>query len=138
LSLALAVGWVATLLGWRFSRRRTAIKITEERARPSDKALAIAIRQASDANDACGVKDALLAWASYLWPGSRVRSLGELAARLDGDLQHQIHQLSRYLYRADESHWDGTCLWQAFAARQPGRSAATAKQQPALESLYLK
>jgi hypothetical protein len=136
LSFGLALGWLATSLLWFWNRRHA--KQAQPRTMPAgDKTLLKNIRQACAASDASATKDALLAWAARHWPGSRVSSLGELAARIDGDLQVQIHGLGQCLYSDAAGTWDGAPLWQAFSERQARKRSKVKKPEPELEPLYL-
>jgi hypothetical protein len=78
-----------------------------------------------------------LSWAGRRWPGSQARSLGDLAARIDGDLKVQIHGLSQTLYSESASAWDGAPLWEAFRDRQARKISKAGKPDPELEPLYL-
>jgi hypothetical protein len=134
LSIGLALGWLATTLLWLWNHRRRAP--VRAAAPPSEKSLVKALGKACAANDAHAAKDALLAWAGRQWPGSQLRSLGDLAARIDGDLQVKTHRLSQCLYGESTSEWDGAPLWQAFNARQRRQIKKPGKPQPELEPLY--
>jgi len=136
LSLGLALGWVVTGCVWLWNHRRSG-QVPARPAPPSQKRLVKEIRMACAANDAESAKNALLDWAGRQWPGSHARSLGDLAARIDGDLQVQIHGLSQVLYSDAASRWDGERLWQAFEARQLRKTGRTGKPDPELEPLYL-
>ena len=138
LSLALGIGWLATTLGWLWSRQRTIKKPVARQKPPSQKKLISAINTACTDNDADAAKLTLLNWAALQWPGSRVRSLGDLAARLDGEFQQQVHHLSQALYGDMNRNWEnGALLWRAFEARQRERSSQTPPPGPGLEPLYL-
>jgi len=134
--LILAIGWLATVLGWLLSRRQVTGKPQATRMLPNEKQLIVAIRTACIANDAQATKDALLRWAGFNWPGSPVRSLGELTARLDFALQKHVHELSQNIYRQTASQWHGEPLWQAFEARQKQPPPKVAGPKPDLEPLY--
>jgi len=138
LSLALAIGWLATTLGWLWSRRRRAEKPATRKTPPTEKKLVAAINSTCSGNDADAAKHALLNWAARQWPGSRVHSLGDLAAHLDGDFQQQVHRLSQTLYSDSDQSWDeGALLWRAFNARQRERPLHKSPSEPELEPLYL-
>jgi hypothetical protein len=137
LSLALATGWLATLLAWSYNHRRN----RQQPANPkpgkiqtSEKQLLKDLRGACETNDAAAAKTALLQWAALQWPGNRINSLGELAARFDGELPQQLHRLSQHLYSPASSAWDGKGLWQSFADRPQQQPAS--KAEPCLEPLY--
>jgi len=139
LSLALAIGWFATTLGWLWNRRRSTQKsATRSTAPPSEKKLVAAINAACSNNYADAAKQALLNWAAFQWPGSRVNSLGELAARIDGDFQQRVHYLSQILYGNPGQDWkEGSLRWAAFDARRHERPQRRSQSAPELEPLYL-
>jgi len=136
LSLGLALGWLATGLLW-LRNGRNGERPAASPAPLSEKMLVKEIRRACSGNDAIGTKKALLSWARHHWPGSQVRSLGDFAARIDGDLQVQIHSLSRTLYSKPTTTWNSDPLWQAFDAQQRRQASKTGKSEPELEPLYL-
>jgi len=137
-SLGLGVAWVLTIFAWWRARRRGGRQEARPAKPPGEKQLVAAVREACGDNDPGATKDALLAWAANHWPGSQVRSLGELAARLDGDVQLRIHELGRGLYRESGGKWDGGPLWTAFNAVLARRAEAPQKKRPELEPLYLR
>ena len=134
LSLALGTGWLLTLIAWFLSRRRGKASVVPAAKPAAEKELLAKLQQACETNDAEASKSALLQWAELRWPGTRIRSLGELAAQFDGDLQTQLHQLSQKLYSPTPQSWDGRKLWNSFADRQQLQPAKDA--QPQLEPLY--
>jgi len=136
LSLALAIGWLATVLAWLWSRRQPRKELRARRTQPQMKPLLAAIKSACDDNAAEACKAALLQWANLQWPGSNIRSLGALAALLDGELQAQVHQLSQALYRQRGGGWDGKKFWGVFSAWKTSPGPKTAKPVPQLEPLY--
>lgn len=137
-SLGLAIGWFATLCSWWLMRRRSDDAAPRAPRPPTDEELVASVRTACADNDANATKDALLAWADMHWPGSPAHSLGELAARLEGDLQCSLHDLSRRLYRGATDDWQGQPLWEAFEAYRSRPVAASASTEQELEPLYLR
>lgn len=137
-SAGLAIGWFATLCAWWLMRRRAVQTAPAAPRPPTNEQLVASLRTGCAANDATSSKDALLAWAGMHWPGSPARSLGELAARLDGDLQRLIHDLSRRLYRGATDDWRGQPLWEAFEAYRERPVAAATPTEKELEPLYLR
>jgi hypothetical protein len=137
ISAGLGAGWFVTLVLWFWSRRRRSTP-REESVRPSRRQLVAAVKKACSAGDAAAAKDALLNWAAWQWPGSQIRSLGDLAARLDGDLQQCVHDLSQSLYSGTPYSWDGTATWSAFVARRRTPKAQPGTTDPELEPLYLR
>jgi len=135
LSVAFATAWLLTVAAWLWSRRcghKTATPVQKQR--PDEKQLLARLQKACTANDAETSKAILLEWAALRWPGSRIRSLGELAAQVEGDLQTELHQLSQKLYSKRSADWDGRQLWKLFSA-QPALPAHKSAQ-PQLEPLY--
>jgi len=138
-SVALAVGWLLTVLIWirTWSRRRATKEPPAGNPKPrNEKQLVAAIKTACDRNDAQAAKEALLNWAGFMWPGSSIHSLGELTARLDADLQKPVHELGQHLYRQTGSGWRGQPLWQAFEKHRRKPPPKHDKPEPDLEPLY--
>jgi hypothetical protein len=136
ISLVLGIGWLVTVLVWFWFRRQHRDANPVRTAKPRIKPLVAAIKRACDENDAAACKEALLNWAKLLWSDGSIRSLGVLAAMLDGELQAQVHALSQVLYRHADSGWNGQQFWQAFAAFQEWPQAAALPSAPELEPLY--
>lgn len=135
LSVAFATAWLLTVVAWLWSRRRGHQTATPAHSpRPDEKLLVARLQKACAANDAETSKAILLEWAALRWPGSRIRSLGELAAQVEGALQVELHQLSQKLYSKRTADWDGRQLWKFFSA-QPAPPAYK-PAQPQLEPLY--
>jgi hypothetical protein len=132
----LGLGCLTTSLFWFWNRRRDE-RTPIRPAPPSEKTLAKEIQKSCMTNDVHAAKDALLSWARCRWPGSHPRSLGDLAARIDGTLQVQIHALSQTIYGDAASGWDGAPLWQAFREHQVRKTSKNGKPDPELEPLYL-
>jgi hypothetical protein len=135
LSVAFASAWLLTVLAWWWSRRReqkTATPVHPQR--PDEKQVLARLQKACAANDAETSKAVLLEWAALRWPGSRIRSLGEMAAQVEGDLQAQLQQLNQKLYSQRTADWEGRQLWKSFST-QP-TPTATKAAQPQLEPLY--
>ena len=83
ISLALALGWIATtLLLLRNRRRRTGAEQTTARPRPAPlHPLKKAVVAACASKDAHQTKNALLNWARARWPDEAMTSLSDIAAR---------------------------------------------------------
>jgi hypothetical protein len=133
ISAALATLWVVTLMGWWWSRRTPQPETTAKHKPAFD---AARLKRACRDNDATAATESLLQWATVRWPGNAVRSLGQLAARLDGPLQQELHRLSRARYSSSGEAWDGAALWQAFQSDKQRRSRKTRPEAPELEPLY--
>ncbi len=139
LSAVLAAGWLTTLALWFRSRRLQIADPSSPRARqrpPGPKAVIRELERACAANDPDAASQALLQWGGSKWPGNPVHSLGELAARLDGEMQSELHRLSRARYSRSGERWNGAALWQAFEANRRKRTQHRRRDTPQLEPLY--
>ena len=136
LSVVFGLGWLITGILWLVNRRR-GDPLPERSSPPNEKELITELKRCCSSNDARAAKNALLTWAGHLWPGSRAHSLGDLAARLDGEIQLQIHRLSQHLYNESATDWNGSQLWLAFDKRQQKKVRKTRQPEPELEPLYL-
>ena len=88
------------------------------------------LRQACRDNNPHAAANALLAWATALWPQSPPQNLGAVAARVSHGGE-SIRELDRCLYAPDPSTWQGEALWKAVGkGLQEKHKTAT---QPALE-----
>jgi BatD DUF11 like domain len=113
-SLALGVLWIATLIGWIMSRRRStpAAPQSPQAGQPpaTDKSGArAAFHAACHANDANAARRNLLLWANAVLPAPRILGLGDLAKRIgDPQLATLLRALDRGCYAGDP--WDGAAL----------------------------
>jgi hypothetical protein len=137
ISGGLALGWLATMGAWWWSRRaRTSMAAVKRPATLNTKAAKRELERACSDNDPQAAQRALLNWARCRWPGDRVRSLGDMGAKLESDLQTEIHELSRALYGGLSDGWSGTSLWQAFSRADHGQGPRQTSTKPGLEPLY--
>jgi hypothetical protein len=114
-SIALAAGWLLTLLWWwRTARRAVAPPSEKQPATESLKGARKRVQQACQENSATAAKDALLQWAQLRWPHHSPASLGEIATRVEGELAAAIAALNHSLYGEPTTPWQGAQLWQAF------------------------
>ena len=136
-SLALALGWLATLGAWGWSRRaRNALPGVTKPA-PMDIKLSVReLERACAENDPQAAQQALLKWAGCRWPGNPVYSLGEIGAKLESELQAEIHRLNRMLYSAPSESWSGAPLWQAFSRADHETARRSPTKSRSLEPLY--
>jgi hypothetical protein len=118
LSVALACLWLATVLAWWRSRR--AAQASQEPAAdtvPTSRLLNSQLRLARNAaerGDARETKAALLKWARLQWPERPPRSIGELAARVPGEIREELLRLSSSSYGPERVPWDGAALARAL------------------------
>ncbi|MDH3748074.1 MAG: BatD family protein [Gammaproteobacteria bacterium] len=112
----LAVVWLLTLLAWSWSSRPR----REDRAPPPvpihrQQARHLkAARKAALANDARGVRRAMLEWAALQWPEDTPRSIGELAGRVSAPLSDELMRLSEVSYGKNGGLWDATATAKAM------------------------
>ena len=117
---ALAVLWILTLAAWWWSSRTSPQRSREPRVpeeppvKKQQKELLRAARKAASAEDAAGVRAALLQWARLQWPNNTPRSLGDLANRLAGPLADELRKLSAASYSSDGGPWDAAALASAL------------------------
>ena len=122
-SAGLLALWIMTLGVWWWSLRpkvQTApapLPVHKRQARSLK-----AARQAALAEDAAGLRAALLEWGRLEWPDCAPRSIGELTQRLESPLADQLRALSRSSYGPDAPHWDGAAIarsLRSFAVNKP-------------------
>jgi hypothetical protein len=109
----LAAAWLATLVGWWLSHRRSSASEVplEPPARPaSDNApLAAAVAALNDAyreGDATAAREAWLQWAQRRWPERAPHNLSRLAARCPPGVAQAVIALEKALYSpAQASDW---------------------------------
>jgi hypothetical protein len=119
LSLFLGVGWLASLLAWWRSSRRTArpdVEASPTAPTLSARAALRRVRQAYQNRDATAASQALLEWGRTRWPDDPPTNLGEMARRGGPDLACSIEALSRARYaREGLENWHQEPVWQALA-----------------------
>jgi hypothetical protein len=121
LAVGLLLAWVTTLLAWWLSSRRRKVPepaqpIPES---PTVKAAKRAVQQACADNNPAAAAQALLGWASALWPSQPPRHLGALAARLEPQAGAVVRALDRMLYAPVATPWEGRLLWQTVEKGLP-------------------
>jgi hypothetical protein len=136
-SIALALGWLATLGAWWWSRRaRNARPVSTQPAPMNIKSAIRDLEQACAENDSKAAQRALLKWADCRWPGNPVYSLGEIGAKLENELQTEIHRLNRTLYSPPSESWSGAPLWLAFSRADHDTARRPPSKNRSLEPLY--
>jgi hypothetical protein len=137
ISLALAIGWIATtllLLGNR--RRNPATEHSTARPRPAPlQPLKKAVAAACAGKDAHQTKNALLDWARARWPDEAITSLSDIAACSGEPLAAEIHKLSDALY-SREAEWNPDALRAAFDGAGKNTKPRRHSETPVLEPLY--
>jgi hypothetical protein len=133
----LGVTWLLTLGAWWWTTRPR----REERPPrevPIHRQQASILRDARNAalaEDAVGVRRALLEWAAMQWPEQPPRSVGELAGRVAEPLAGELLRLSRASYGAGEATWSGKDMASAIRTlkiREDSRAEGRGEQLPPL------
>ncbi len=113
LSLALALGWLATLaLFWRKRRCTDTTETNDEQATllASEKQARKALLQAARSNDPRATRQALLSWSQALWPEHKGNDLERIAGRCGEPLASELTSLNQALYSASPETWQGNTL----------------------------
>ena len=139
IALFCATGWIATLI--YIGKNKWSAQAAED---PLESREAISIRnavrelkRACKTNDADLAKNNLMAWGRNCWPQEPPKNLGALADLCTGQLRIEIQNLSRILYGAKATAWNGTSFWEAFANYTDERTKRKGKTQPrGLEPLF--
>ena len=139
-SLALAIAWLATLAVFSRAAWRAWWARWWEGARFLRLCRA-RLKRACLAGDARAAKEALIEWASLVWPGDAPATIGPIAdlcaAHPGGDSLHrEMDALKRALYGVAES-WSGEELWRAFSEfSPPSRADAARADETRLSALH--
>jgi hypothetical protein len=112
ISLALAVGWLITLMALlRKGGRKPKTKPMQAiPLAPLEKT----VRQSCAQSDAHLSKNALLEWAKARWPETTIASLVDIAELTNTELGEQLQALNTALYSPDHEQWNGAKLAKAF------------------------
>ena len=143
LSLALAMGWLITLLIlWRQHRQAKPLASHPEPQKEASNAVSLktvekTVQLACQRNLASAAKDALLQWGRLRYPEHNLNSIGELGRFMGGNVETQITTLSQSLYSQSNQHWQGQALWQALQEHQQQNSTKPSGKKTELSPLYL-
>ena len=136
ISLALALGWIATTLLLLRNRRRTASEQTIQRPKSAPlQPLKKAVSAACASGDAHRTKNALLDWARARWPDEAVTSLSDIAALTGEPLAREVHKLNDALY-SREADWSPDALRSAIDGLPAKSGPHRQEDAPVLEPLY--
>ncbi|NJN47225.1 MAG: protein BatD [Candidatus Competibacteraceae bacterium] len=138
-AMSLLLAWLVTLYAWWRSNKNRRVsepaRQTVDSIPTNARAAKRAVQHACAANDPVATAQALLAWASALWPNQPARHLGALAARLDPQAGALVRGLDRVLYAPTPTTWDGQSLWQVVQRGLPLQRPKS-EIQSALAPLY--
>lgn len=135
-ALTLALGWLATLLAWGWSRRRTATVPAPEPVAEPLRRIEQRLKAACFGGDAAAAAAALLDWSQRRWTSSPPRSLLALARRATPPLAEQLTALDRALYAPTPGGWQGQALWQQFCRDKPENETKAKENTDDLRPLY--
>ncbi|MEO0576167.1 MAG: BatD family protein [Pseudomonadota bacterium] len=84
------------------------------------------VQQACQKNDPIAAHENLLEWAQSFWPEANVRTLGDIAMRVDPADADPIRELDRHRYSATDTPWNGAGLAKAvLRLHRPGVQTRT-------------
>lgn len=133
LSLALAVGWLATGLLILRSRRRVVVlppgKDEDPQCLQSARRELLQVLQADRSDQ---LRNALLVWGQALYPEARLENLEQLAALGGEPLAQQLEIFNRSRYRPAGEPWDSRILATALSQAEKGRATKKASGLPSL------
>jgi hypothetical protein len=135
LSLALAVGWLATLtFFWRKRRCADATATNDEQATllESEKRARKALLQTARSNNPRATRQALLSWSQTLWPEHKGNGLEQLAVRCGEPLASELTSLNQALYSASSEAWQGSSLMAAVLEWHHRQVPPTSQHLPPL------
>ncbi len=135
LSLALAIGWLITLIALlRKDKRRPK---APPKPTPALAPLEKAVYKYCSKNNAARTKDALLEWAKARWPETTITSLMDITERSNPELGEQLQVLNTILYGSDHEQWNGEKLGKAFKTfRKEKNRKQHNRSDNALQPLY--
>jgi BatD DUF11 like domain len=122
ISLGLGLLWIATLLGWWFSRRQAGVAAPARVAAPQAGLTEPAARRAFEA--ACRedapqrARAAALAWAAVVWPKRPPNGLHALGRKIaDAEVTRLLRELDQACI--DQTSWHGAALADRLPSLQP-------------------
>jgi len=132
LSIALACGWLLTILFVLLRRKPKQQQIPDNSKQISIKESIKALKQACKENNAQAAKDALLAWGKTIYASE---TLSAIAPHCEARLRDEIHRLNQSLYASQSEPWQGKKLFQTFTENKARKKVAKTSHE-ALEPLY--
>ena len=132
LSIALACGWLATILFFLAHRKPKQIESIDDSKEISLKETVKKLKKACAENNALSAKEALLAWGKMIY-GSE--TLSAIAPHCEARLRDEILHLNQNLYASQTEPWQGKKLFQTFTENKARKKVAKTMND-ALEPLY--
>ncbi|VAX07075.1 Aerotolerance protein BatD [hydrothermal vent metagenome] len=138
ISLALASGWLLTLLFWFVSHRKKTQKLTEAQKKHevSNKKRYENVIKACKKNDPHNCKNALIEWGRKQFPDTGINSLGDIVTQSRGSLKDEILKLNRAIYSRTDKQWNAQPLLNAFKTWEKNSTDETDQPQSKLQPLY--
>ncbi len=141
-SFILLLAWFITIFFWRKSWRRQVVDQQHREKQTEKKSMANRdrIKKSCLANNPRQVQQAILNWATAVWPQNPPTNLKNLAAKLENaELTKAFAELEEALYSPEVNReWDGNQFWQIIAKYLHNKTAEkpTDKREKRLPSLY--
>jgi len=132
LSIALAIGWLLTIIFVLIKRKPKQMEEVDNSGDIKVKQIVKALRLACRDNDALAAKDALLAWGKVSY---NCNTLSAIALHCEARLRDEILLLNQYLYANQAQPWQGKKLFQTFTENK-ARKAVDKTVNDELEPLY--
>jgi len=132
LSIALAIGWLLTIVFVLIKRKPKQIEEIDSSSDIKVKQIVKSLRLACKENNALAAKDALLAWGKVSYD---CNTLSAIAPHCEARLRDEILLLNQYLYANQVEPWQGKKLFQTFTENK-ARKAVDKTVNDELEPLY--
>lgn len=127
----LTLAWVWRVTNAKRSQRRSD-RVSRDRDAPfrETRRSLKRVQQACQKNDPIAAHDGLLTWAQSYWTDANVRTLGDIAARVEPADAEPIRALDRHRYSGAQGTWNGSELAQAvMRLHRPGVQTRTSTRQ---------
>ncbi len=132
LSIALAIGWLLTIVFVLIKRKPKQIEEIDSSSDIKVKQIVKSLRLACKENNALAAKDALLAWGKVSYD---CNTLSAISPHCEARLRDEILLLNQYLYANQVEPWQGKKLFQTFTENK-ARKAVDKTVNDELEPLY--
>jgi hypothetical protein len=113
ISAILAIGWIASILAWWYTRKGFSRQDTvpdgplENNLRKAKKQL----HRACDDNNAVAARIAILGWANAVTHDHQFVNLNQVTHYFGNTLKAQVDRLNQCIYSTDSDDWNGESLW---------------------------
>ncbi len=119
--LAMALIGVTFLL---FGKNKTQSRPVKSQHNNDEKAALVQLKKACNANDASGIRVALLAWSRYRWPEAKIKNLSDIVKKIkDDNFRQEIINIDASLYsNQPEARVDGSAIFACLQQHTKGRT----------------